>query len=472
MKRLSPHGKHSVFFLFLTLLLAPSYALAGSVTAHVSASSIASLGEFQVTMTSSGVDSCTWSRLDNGTTWAWENVPLPSGTAYDSGTLSGWAGEATYEWRFSCVGDWGATYSASAMITISGEEAGLLDDITNILANVVDAVVDVTTNPDPATTPAITVLPTPLNYPPTETDEHSDITLVITNTGGADSRLTGTVSIAGDPSFTCPSECSYTDVPPGPGKEIVIRFDPDTEGSKTATVDFSGGGGATVPATGTGITPSSPIVTNPLPLISVSPSPTLFFYNVELNDYRDKVFTVKNVGPAGTALSGSVFVEPGFGYTCRSGCTYTDIGANTEHPVTLRFAPTVTAGTRIADVTFSGGGGATRLASGDAHTLAITETLHFENIPLDRTATQYLRITNPSNITHAGSGTVLIPTPFACIGACHYNLPPGAHQDFLISFTPTGPEEVSMTGSLSNFPNSALNISGNGVRQYFRVREQ
>lgn len=110
---------YSAFLLFVSL---PQLASAASISVHVSPGSIASYDAFDLTMTSSGMTSCIWSRLDNGSVWAWKNQPIPGGanaTAYDSGSLTGWVGPATYKWYFSCDDGVGGTYSASALISIA-----------------------------------------------------------------------------------------------------------------------------------------------------------------------------------------------------------------------------------------------------------------------------------------------------------------------------------------------------------------
>lgn len=118
----SPWRKFGFHLLFLALFSVPHFASAGSISVQVSPNNISSLGSFDLTMTSSGMSSCVWSRLDNGSVWAWTNQPIPGGpnaVAYDSGTLSGWSGPATYKWYFSCSDSQGGVYTASALISIA-----------------------------------------------------------------------------------------------------------------------------------------------------------------------------------------------------------------------------------------------------------------------------------------------------------------------------------------------------------------
>lgn len=470
MKRIPSHISTFLITLIFGASL-PFAAFAGSISAAASSNSIDSLDKFRITMTSEGVNSCTWSRLNNNTTWEWKDQPLPSGTSYDSGELSGWAGPAVYEWQFTCVGDWGVTYFATVSVGISGDTGSFIDDVTNLLGNVIDGVVGSVTNPDPATIPIITVSPSPLHFNEIIVNETKVLTVIVTNTGGASSLLTGSVTLAGDPSFTCLTGCTYSNITPGTEHPVTIKFTPASEGIKTTNIGFSGGGDVTVPGTGTGVTPPSGTPSTPTPIIAVTPNPTLFFYGVELGDTLEGVFRVKNIGPDGTLLSGSATVQAGMGFSCVS-CGYTNIGHNEERDVVIRFAPIGSAGTRIATVNFSGGGNAERFVNGEGQLLSITERLDFPPTVVERTEKRTLRISNPSFVTHAGAGTLIVPPPFSCVGVCTYNLPPRTSQDFTIAFTPTVLGPIEKTATLSNFSRSTIILTGGGIRQSFKIIEQ
>ncbi len=457
-------GAISGSFIALCLFCAPLFALAASITANVSASSINSLGKFRVTMTTTGVTTCTWSRLDNGTTWQWKDQPL-LGTAYDSGEISGWAGPANYEWQFTCNDGMGGSVFGATSVSISA------NPVTSLIA----AVIIATTKPKPPATEAITVLPAALVYPNTPTDgTHNDIRLVVTNTGGVGSLLTGSVSIIGDPAFTCFSGCTYTNISPGPGSEVIIRFTPTIVGPRTATVKFSGGGGASIPASGTGVTliPFVVVNPNPQPAIDIAPAYTLLFYGVEMGAYRDRQFTVRNVGPAGTHLTGSVSVVSGADFSCHSGCSYVNLNTTTAHIVTIRFRPTGTTGTKMGLVSFSGGGSATRYLNGDGYILSIVGSLDFQNVLVNTTKPMAFTVTNPSSFTNVGVGTIIVPLPFWCSSDCVYNLPPGGSHTFTVTYAPTTSGPDTGVGELSGYPSSSFNFTGNGVPGYFHIQEQ
>ena len=473
MKRITPIAAIGGSLIAISVFCAPLFASAASITANVSASSINSLGKFRVTMTATGVTSCTWSRLDNGTTWQWKDQPLV-GTVYDSGEITGWAGAADYEWQFTCNDGMGGSVFGATSISISADSGSIIEDLGDSLASVIAAIIAATTNPNPSTTPAISVLPTPLIYIDTPTDgTFRDIHLIVTNTGGSGSLLTGAVSIVGDPSFTCFSGCTYTNIAPGAGPEVVIRFAPSTVGPKTATVEFSGGGGASVPASGTGVIPIPFIVATPQPVIDVAPAHTLFFYGVEMGAFRDKQFTIRNVGPAGTLLTGSVSVVSGAAdFSCVANCSYVNLNTTDTHTATTRFRPAGAIGTKMGIVGFSGGGTATRYLNGEGYILSLTGGLDFQNVPVNTAKPLTFTVTNPSSFTNIGVGTLVVPPPFSCISGCTYNLPPGGSHTFTVTYTPQFPGPDAETGSLSGFPNSSFNFTGNGVRQYFRMQEQ
>lgn len=472
MKRITPIAAIGGSLIAISVFCAPITALAASITANVSASSINSLGKFRVTMTATDVTSCTWSRLDNGTTWQWKDQPL-SGTNYDSGEITGWAGAADYEWQFTCNDGAGGSVFAATSISISADTGSIIDNLGDTFSDLIASIIAATTNTNTSTTPAISVLPTPLVYPDTPIDgSYNDIHLIVTNTGGTGSLLTGSVSIVGDPAFTCVSGCTYTNITPGVGPEVIIRFTPTSVGPKTATINFSGGGGAVVPASGNGVTPVAVVVASPQPIIDVAPAHTLFFYGVEMGDYRDKQFTIRNVGPAGTLLTGSVSIANGADFSCVANCTYVNLDTTTPHYATLRFRPTGAIGTKMGIVNFTGGGSATRYVNGEGYILSITGSLNFQNVPVNSTKPMTFTVTNPSNTTNVGNGTIIVPPPFSCSSGCTYNLPPGGSHTFTITYTPTTPGSHTGTGSLSGYPNSSFNFIGNGVTRYFRMQEQ
>ena len=105
----------------------------------------------------------------------------------------------------------------------------------------------------------------------------------------------------------------------------------------------------------------------PQPAISVTPS-LQDFGSVNIGSTADKNFTVQNSG--GGTLSGSASTSSPFSIV--SGGSYS-LGAGASQTVTARFSPT-SAGTFMGNVTFTGGGGATKTLTGTGvATLTVTK---------------------------------------------------------------------------------------------------
>ena len=138
---------------------------------------------------------------------------------------------------------------------------------------------------------------------------------------------------------------------------VRVRFTPTESGERTATLSFTGGGGATRVLNAAGAD------------LAVIPLDALEFPDTEVGMTTDASFTIANVGSqpidgAATLAVGApdfTFRVGGedvttFAYSLDSGETET---------LTVRFQPTA-AGDFDGSVTFSGGSGATRLLSGTA----------------------------------------------------------------------------------------------------------
>ncbi len=560
------------------IALFPSSALAAGVSVHVSASSIESLGNFSVTMTSTGVSSCTWSRLDNGTTWAWLNQPLPTGTSYDSGVISGWAGENSYKWTFKCSDSTGGTYSGSASlfinaptvlpppppalpmigvtpptiyfgsvntgssvtshftVTNTGEVGTLLSGDVRIatgtgfacisgcsFSNVPvgtphDVVVkfaptagagnystivtftgggDITREvsgtattpppPPPPPAPIIGVTPPTINFGSVDLGSYVTSHFTVTNIGAVGTLLTGVISINPSTDFSCVSGCSYNNIPVGTQHDVIVKFKPVSRaGTLDAVATFTGGGSATRTVSGIAVdttpppppppvTPPSPPppAPSPVPVIAVTP-PTIFFNGVNLGESRIGHFTIKNVGPAGTQLSGVVTVQPGTDFVCVLGCLYNNIASGDTRDVTIRFRPNVITGLHVAWVDFTGGGGATRYLNGVGidPTPPLTNALDFGTIPVGTKKTLDLVITNPSN-HDLGNGDLVVAGPFRCATSCAYSLPPHGSVTIPITFTPVAKGPSSLTATLSDYPLGIFSLAGVGAtKHWFRFMEK
>lgn len=115
-----------------------------------------------------------------------------------------------------------------------------------------------------------------------------------------------------------------------------------------------------------------------IPVISVSPSSRDFFY-VTVGSSADRNFTVQNTG--GGTLTGTASTSAPFSVI--SGASYS-LGAGASQTVTVRFSPT-SAATFAGNVTFTGGGGATRPVTGKTFTALTSQVtpvraVHFSEL--------------------------------------------------------------------------------------------
>jgi hypothetical protein len=160
--------------------------------------------------------------------------------------------------------------------------------------------------------------------------------------------------------INCATPNGSVSVSVSPGGQTVTLLD-DGLGSDQAAGDGIYSGQWTPSATGTFILAfpggDSVTVNVAAPLISVSPS-SLNFGNVNVGGSSDKNFTVKNNG--GGVLTGTATTNPPFSIV--SGGSYS-LSAGQSQTVTVRLAPT-SAGTFLGNVSFTGGGGASRAVNG------------------------------------------------------------------------------------------------------------
>gem|GEM_PF-1147622 len=135
--------------------------------------------------------------------------------------------------------------------------------------------------------------------------------------------------------------------------------------------------------------------TIPQPAISVTPT-SLNFGNVTVGSVADRTFTVQNSG-SGT-LSGSAATTTPFSIV--SGGSYS-LGGGSSQTVTVRFSPT-SAAIFTGNVTFTGGGGATRSVTGTGVSTSYGAT--YSPGALSSLATSQVT-TVPVTVTNTGSLT-------------------------------------------------------------------
>jgi hypothetical protein len=105
---------------------------------------------------------------------------------------------------------------------------------------------------DPSTTPVIAVAPTSLDFGSIALGGAKDLNITIQNAGAG--TLSGTATTAG--SFSILAGGSYN-LGAGQSQIVTIRFTASAQGLANGTISCTGGGGATVPAKGTGIATAS-----------------------------------------------------------------------------------------------------------------------------------------------------------------------------------------------------------------------
>ena len=92
----------------------------------------------------------------------------------------------------------------------------------------------------------ICVTPVNLNFGDVQVKSTKDLTLTVRNAGGG--TVSGTAATVA-PFFSIFNGGSY-DLDPDQSQTVTVRYHPTSPGSHTGTVDFTGGGGATVPVAG------------------------------------------------------------------------------------------------------------------------------------------------------------------------------------------------------------------------------
>ncbi|MBI4127435.1 MAG: choice-of-anchor D domain-containing protein [Parcubacteria group bacterium] len=196
--------------------------------------------------------------------------------------------------------------------------------------------------------PDISVTPLTLGFGGVEVNTNSTLTFTVTNTGGAGSFLSGTITVPpvgpgqpftlsdpdlGDPSITCSStiSCTYTLIPGGSSALLDVTFNPTVVATgQTTLVTFD----STFPSLGD---VTRQVQGDGIYLVS-GPPEGLNFGNVVVNRTKDLVLRITN--------SGAVNIGPGASlnfpfpeYTCLSGCPF-NIPPGTFVDVTIRFQPT------------------------------------------------------------------------------------------------------------------------------------
>jgi Abnormal spindle-like microcephaly-assoc'd, ASPM-SPD-2-Hydin len=177
-------------------------------------------------------------------------------------------------------------------------------------------------------TPTITVTPTSLDFGSVTVGQTKDLTVTVSNTGGATLNVTGItgtdlISIV-NPSFT---------VAPGSSHDVTWRFAPTSAGAKTGSLTIASNDpvrpSVTVPWIGTAIASAAP-------QIAVSPS-SLDFGSVTVGQTKDLTVSVSN---SGNATLNVTSIGAGGAFSVVSPSAPFNVAAGSSATVTVRFSPT------------------------------------------------------------------------------------------------------------------------------------
>lgn len=275
---------------------------------------------------------CTWSRLDDNTTWTFKDASLPGVLPLEI-TNIGWRGEHDYHWYLTC-------HNGNTTLT---------------------ADVSVHINMPPA--PLVQVLPVSgITFAQTEIRTESLPRKFIVSNVSADplSSLSGTVSSQSG-YFRCVNNCTITDLKPGVDHDVEMVFVPgNSPGTHNGTATFNTNGG-TVERTmqGEGVDPS--VVINPqssIPVLEVLPINGIQFGSVEKGtESVIRRFVVNNVSTEPLSrLTGSVSFTDSH-IECVTGCVFTNISPGINHYVELRVVAGNSTGMVTATAHFTSNGG-------------------------------------------------------------------------------------------------------------------
>jgi hypothetical protein len=169
--------------------------------------------------------------------------------------------------------------------------------------------------------------------------------------------ITGTNS--GDYSYTDASSCATATIMPGGTCSFTVTFKPTAVGSRTATVNVTGGVSGTVPLSGMGISAGSPGIT-------FSPASIAFGNQTQGVASNALPITLKSSGTTTLTISSITVTPNSINFSQTNTCLATQ-NPNTSCTISVTFTPSTT-GTLSASISVSDN------AAGSPHTVALTGT--------------------------------------------------------------------------------------------------
>ncbi len=297
------------------------------------------------------------------------------------------------------------------------------------------------TRPVTGNTPAVlSVTPASQDFGSIQVGTTADRNFTVQNTGGG--TLTGSASVPAP--YTIASGANYS-LGAGASQTVTVRYSPAAAGSHDQNVSFTGGSGATRPVTGSAFVP---------PAISVTPA-SQDFGTVAVGSTADRIFTVQNTG--GGTLSGNASVPAPFSIV--SGGSY-NLAASASQTVTVRYSPTA-AGNYSQNVTFTGGGGATRPVTGNTPAvLSVTPASQdFGSIQVGTTADRNFTVQNTGGGTLSGNASV--SAPFSIVSGANYSLGAGASQTVTVRYSPAAAGSHSQNVTFTGGGGATRPVTGN-----------
>lgn len=310
----------------------------------------------------------------------------------------------------------------------------------------------------------IAVNPSPINFGNVAVGQSANKVITITNPISSTGTLEGNVANLSNP-FTLVNGGGSFSLQPGKSTQVVVNFSPPTLGSFSDNLTITHNAPNGVPGT----TLSVPItgVGGPFINMSISPVP-VSFGNVVVGESVTQTLTITNLSSSAGILEGNIgSLSAPFSVKSGGGTLRLTPGASLS--VELAFSPTV-AGVSSQALTITHN--ATNLVN--PVDVALTGTglatvginvspnpVDFGIVPLGGSATQTLRITNPSSSTGRLEGNVTnLSNPFSVVnGAGPFTLEPGDSHSVTIRFSPTSQGPTS--GNLiitHNAPGGVTNI--------------
>ena len=296
----------------------------------------------------------------------------------------------------------------------------------------------------------------PLDFGTFPLGEFRDRAMTIRNVGGG--TLTGVITLP-SAEYLCNEGCGYA-LSAGQQENRTIRFIPRSGGFRNDTATLSGGSGTTV-----GL--RSNVVTSP----SLYVTPTSWNAGtVNVGQETQASFWVYNTGAG--SLSGTVTGLPNNGFSCVSGCTYTNLTAGSQPWQTvLRFAPTngqSVSATAVftnsqgssVNIPLSGGGNA-----GPRLQVSTTEVA-FGNVVVDNLGYRTLTFTNTGvgnlNVNPAISSSVFKCDTVFINGQCSsFILNSGQSQNVVYQFKPTAVQSYSHSATFNGI---GVRFTGTGIQ--------